>query len=213
MNSWIDTDKIKKKYNYYLNIANENNVEFQIGNNYYKAYLISKMFNYDNFLKYINKQSKSICFIEYPGYDIHNDKVLKTYLFGDKSSNFDFRTDKLKTIIAMNIWYSKILSKNEKISFFKNEYEKIFKDYYHNYIEDKDYKIDIVEMKLHHFDKVYNDAFKTNNDKHRRSQKCKLKNEYKKYLLTNNISECNLKEQLYLIITMIDYHIRLSHAS
>ena len=163
MNEVLDNEKIIKSYNHFLKLNNNNTLGHN--HNFYKV-LKNENFDYDTFLK--DKMCNKFQFSY--AYDIHNNEYIKKYLFGDKTNNWRFREDKLKTIIACII--------------------------------------DKTKMKLLHFDKAYNDAFETNNDKHRRFQKCKLKKQYQKYLECEDIAQCELKEQLYLIIALVNIYIR-----
>ena len=101
------------------------------------------------------------------------------------------------------------MKNNKYKNFISNDYDNLFKDFLSKYIEcNKSLITDKSNMKLLKFDKAYNDAFSKSNDKHRRFQKCKLKKQYKKYLECEDISQCDLKEQLQLIILLIDMYIR-----
>ena len=184
-----------------IKLLNFNNKPLGHNSNFYKLLKLDT-YNYNRFTK-----DKSNTVFEYP-YDIENDYI-KKYLFGDKTNDFQFREDKFKTIIANNIYYSKILKNNKYKNFISNDYDNLFKDFLSKYIEcNKSLITDKSNMKLLKFDKAYNDAFSKSNDKHRRFQKCKLKKQYKKYLECEDISQCDLKEQLHLIILLIDMYIR-----
>ena len=199
MDEFLDNDKIIKPYNDL--VLKFNNKPLGHNSNFYKLLKLDT-YNYNKFTK-----DKSKPVFEYP-YDIENDYI-KKYLFGDKTNDFQFREDKFKTIIANNIYYSKILKNNKYKNFISNDYDNLFKDFLSKYIEcNKSLITDKSNMKLLKFDKAYNDAFSKSNDKHRRFQKCKLKKQYKKYLECEDISQCDLKEQLHLIILLIDMYIR-----
>tara|TARA_R110000868_G_scaffold379175_3_gene644935 strand:- start:9371 stop:9979 length:609 start_codon:yes stop_codon:yes gene_type:complete len=199
MDEFLDNDKIIKPYNDL--VLKFNNKPLGHNSNFYKLLKLDT-YNYNKFTK-----DKSNTVFEYP-YDIENDYI-KQYLFGDKTNDFQFREDKFKTIIANNIYYSKILKNNKYKNFISNDYDNLFKDFLSKYIEcNKSLITDKSNMKLLKFDKAYNDAFSKSNDKHRRFQKCKLKKQYKKYLECEDISQCDLKEQLHLIILLIDMYIR-----
>ena len=199
MDEFLDNDKIIKPYNDL--VLKFNNKPLGHNSNFYKLLKLDT-YNYNKFTK-----DKSNTVFEYP-YDIENDYI-KKYLFGDKTNDFQFREDKFKTIIASNIYYSKILKNNKYKNFISNDYDNLFKDFLSKYIEcNKSLITDKSNMKLLKFDKAYNDAFSKSNDKHRRFQKCKLKKQYKKYLECEDISQCDLKEQLHLIILLIDMYIR-----
>ena len=199
MDEFLDNDKIIKPYNDL--VLKFNNKPLGHNSNFYKLLKLDT-YNYNKFTK-----DKSNPVFEYP-YDIENDYI-KKYLFGDKTNDFQFREDKFKTIIANNIYYSKILKNNKYKNFISNDYDNLFKDFLSKYIEcNKSLITDKSNMKLLKFDKAYNDAFSKSNDKHRRFQKCKLKKQYKKYLECEDISQCDLKEQLHLIILLIDMYIR-----
>jgi|TARA_R110000822_G_scaffold105003_1_gene232286 hypothetical protein len=199
MDEFLDNDKIIKPYNDL--VLKFNNKPLGHNSNFYKLLKLDT-YNYNKFTK-----DKSNTVFEYP-YDIENDYI-KKYLFGDKTNDFQFREDKFKTIIANNIYYSKILKNNKYKNFISNDYDNLFKDFLSKYIEcNKSLITDKSNMKLLKFDKAYNDAFSKSNDKHRRFQKCKLKKQYKKYLECEDISQCDLKEQLHLIILLIDMYIR-----
>ena len=199
MDEFLDNDKIIKPYNDL--VLKFNNKPLGHNSNFYKLLKLDT-YNYNKFTK-----DKSNTVFEYP-YDIENDYI-KQYLFGDKTNDFQFREDKFKTIIANNIYYSKILKNNKYKNFISNDYDNLFKDFLSKYIEcNKSLITDKSNMKLLKFDKAYNDAFSKSNDKHRRFQKCKLKKQYKKYLECEDISQCELKEQLHLIILLIDMYIR-----
>ena len=199
MDEFLDNDKIIKPYNKL--VLKFNNKPLGHNSNFYKLLKLDT-YNYNKFTK-----DKSNPVFEYP-YDIENDYI-KKYLFGDKTNDFQFREDKFKTIIANNIYYSKILKNNKYKNFISNDYDNLFKDFLSKYIEcNKSLITDKSNMKLLKFDKAYNDAFSKSNDKHRRFQKCKLKKQYKKYLECEDISQCDLKEQLHLIILLIDMYIR-----
>tara|TARA_R110000796_G_scaffold25550_1_gene71851 strand:+ start:650 stop:1258 length:609 start_codon:yes stop_codon:yes gene_type:complete len=199
MDEFLDNDKIIKPYNDL--VLKFNNKPLGHNHNFYKLLKLDT-YNYNKFTK-----DKSNTVFEYP-YDIENDYI-KKYLFGDKTNDFQFREDKFKTIIANNIYYSKILKNNKYKNFISNDYDNLFKDFLSKYIEcNKSLITDKSNMKLLKFDKAYNDAFSKSNDKHRRFQKCKLKKQYKKYLECEDISQCDLKEQLHLIILLIDMYIR-----
>ena len=93
-----------------------------------------------------------------------------------------------------------MIKKNDLNRFIREDFDKLFKDYSNQFIEDN---IDFTDMNLKLFDQAYRFAFEGNTDKHRRFQKCKLKNQYKKFLECGDISQCELKEQLYLISGII----------
>ena len=202
MNEVLDNEKIIKSYNHFLKLNNNNTLGHN--HNFYKV-LKNENFDYDTFLK--DKMCNKFQFSY--AYDIHNNEYIKKYLFGDKTNNWRFREDKLKTIIACNIYHSRKLKGAPYKDFIINHYENIFKDFLTIYIDtNSKFIIDKTKMKLLHFDKAYNDAFETNNDKHRRFQKCKLKKQYQKYLECEDIAQCELKEQLYLIIALVNIYIR-----
>ena len=201
LQEFLDNDKILKHYNDLVFQFNNKPLVHQ--HNFYKLFKLEK-YNYKTFLK--DKACRNSQF-QY-SYNIE-DEYIKKYLFGDKNNDFEFREDKFKTIMATNIYYSRILKGASYKDFILNDYEELLKDFLSKYIEcNKSLITDKSNMKLLKFDKAYNDAFSKTNDKHRRFQKCKLKKQYKKYLECEDISQCELKEQLHLIILLIDMYIR-----
>jgi len=198
MNEYLDNDKIIKPYN---DLCDNKTIGHQ--HNFYKN-IKNDSYNYNQFLK--DKGCRNWMF-KY-SYDIDNEYI-KLYLFGDKNNNYQFREDKFKTILACDIYYSKIIKNQRFKDFILGDYDNVFKDFLSKYIDtNSNLLIDKTKMKLIKFDKAYNDAFLDNNDKHRRFQKSKLKKQYKKYLECEDISQCELREQLHLIIALINMYIR-----
>ncbi len=190
----ICPEKISKCISELSNLSEEGTIA--PNHNYYKL-LRGDNFNFKNQLK--NKRAYQFQYL----YDIQ-DPLVKKILFTDNRLNID----KFKALISSNIYLSMKIRSNKYTKFIDNDFEEVFKDLSIKYIEENggDFVIEKsdLQMKLETFDKAYNLAFKDNSDKHRRFQKCKLKKQYKKYL-EQGIDDCALKEQLYLIIALINF--------
>ena len=170
---------------YYNKILISKDNEQENKDNYHWGYKNDK-YNYENFKKKASNRSETQ--FKYT-YDINN-PTIKEYMINNPN--------KFKTMCICNIFLSKIIQGKEFVIFLKNEYDNLFKEYFITYIDN-----DKLNMRLLNFDNYYNEIFKNCNLKHRKSQKCKLKKEYKKYLYCGDIEKCNLKDLLYMFIAYV----------
>ena len=158
------------------------------GFNYHKCYQ-DQAYTMENFNK-----DKYAWYFKFT-YDFNN-PIVKEYMTNNPS--------KFKLMCLVNIFLSKKIKGREFRSLCEGDkFYNLFKEYASKYIDIEYFLKEEYNMKIIEFDNAYNYAFKNNTDKHRRFQKSKLKNEYKKYLECNDINKCKLKETLILIIAII----------
>ncbi len=194
----IDQEKISKQYRDFLNlyVADGEQEFLPTSHSIYKM-LVRNDFTYDKHRD--NRFAIQFQFF----YDIECPSF-KSIIFTDNHINIK----KFKAVICNNIFLSKIIKGRRYNDFVKSdEFEGIFKEILTKYVEDNGGNFAIeyteLEMKLERFDKAYDFAFKTCEQKNRRCQKSKLKTQYRKYL-EEGMDDCKLKEQLYLIIAVVE---------
>ena len=140
-------------------------------------------------------------------YDINNPRV-KEYMLKNPL--------KFQTMCLSNIYLSKIVKRRDFNKFQMLQYCNIFKEYSTKYIDSPSNILLNKEnnmRKLLTFDKSYNKIFQTCKTSSARSQKSKLKKEYKKYLETNDIEQCNLKYSLQIFIAYVELSEQSLHSS